>query len=614
MQGDDKRSDSFSRRAFVVGAFQGVILATLGGRLAWLQLAQGEKYQTLSDKNRISNKLLAPVRGQIVDRYGVPLAVNSQNFRVLIVPEQAEDIDQSLQRLSSIIKVPEKKIEKVIKDSKKSASFIPLEVTDNLTWSDVSKLEVNILDLPGVSIDEGKIRNYPLKEATAHLVGYVGSLNERDVEKDKDLLKLPGFRVGKTGLEKAYEKTLRGNPGHVQHEVNVSGRSVRSLSEDYAQEGERLSLSIDAELQRSCQDILSKHKSASAVIMDAHTGAVYASVSYPSFDPNVFVRGIPRTQWQELLDNPAFPLNNKAISGQYPPGSTFKMITALAALEKKLVSSRTVINCKGHYELGKDKFHCWKLSGHGNVNLATALMKSCDTYFYQLSTDIGIDKIAAMARRFGLGQRYNFDLSEERGGLIPTKEWKLGRYGQVWRPGETVVASIGQGYILSTPLQLAVMTSRLINGGYAVKPWLIGYQGDQKLYPEQWPSMGMNRNHLNLVKRGMDYVVNHKDGTAYGSKIEEKGMGFGGKTGTAQVKKIDRAQRAQGIMNEDLEWKYRHHALFVGYAPLKNPRYVCSVVIEHGGSGSSAAAPIAKELLYETQRRDPASKPIKKNV
>lgn len=609
---DIKRNQTFSRRSFVIGAFQGVILATLGGRLAWLQLAQGDKYKTLSDKNRINTKMTAPIRGQIVDRYGVPLAINDQNFRVLLVPEEVEDVSAALQRLSDIIKVPDYKIEKALKDSKKVASFMPLEVADSLTWEEVSKLEVNILDLPGMSVDEGKIRNYPLKEATAHLVGYVGSVNETDLTKDNSpLLKLPGFRIGKTGLEKAYDTKLRGKEGHVDYEVNVQGRAVRELAQDTQVNGDRLVLSIDAELQRFCQDRLAEHKSASAVIMDAHTGAVYALSSHPSFDPNLFVRGIPSAQWQELLYNPAFPLNNKAVSGQYPPGSTFKMITALAALEMGVITPRTRIKCTGRYEVGSDKFHCWKLSGHGNVNVVSALKESCDTYFYELSTEVGIDKIAAMAHRFGLGKSYDFDLSEERSGLVPTKEWKLGKYGQVWRPGETVVASIGQGYILATPLQLAVMTSRLVNGGYAVKPWLIGYQGQQRLYPEQWPNMGINKNHLKTVMKGMDYVVNHEDGTAYGARITEKGKAFGGKTGTAQVKKIDRSQYAQGIMNEDLEWKYRHHALFVGYAPVQKPRYVCSVVVEHGGSGSATAAPLAKDLLYEVQRRDPASQVIK---
>lgn len=610
MNNQGERSKSFTRRAFIVGAFQGTALAILGGRLAWLQLAEGGRYKTLSDKNRINTRMIAPSRGEIVDRFGVPLAINNQNFRILIIPEQTDDLAESLQKLTGLIEFDERRIKRVIEESKKSASFVPIEVTDNLNWDEVAKIEVSLDDLPGMSIDEGEIRNYPFEEATGHLIGYVGAVSKADLNGDP-VLTLPGFKIGKTGIEKSYDEYMRGQAGNKQMEVNVRGREVRELEEDASHNGKRISLSIDAELQRYCQQRLSEHKSASAVVMDSYTGAVYAMVSQPSFDPNLFTKGISAEQWEELMSNPAFPLNNKAISGQYPPGSTFKMITALAALEAGKATLKTTVNCKGRYEFGKDKFHCWKLSGHGWVSVISALMKSCDTYFYQLSTEVGIDTIAAMAHRFGLGKKYGFDLEEERAGLVPTKEWKLGKYGKIWRPGETIVSSIGQGYILSTPLQLAVMTSRLVNGGNAVKPWLVGYIDDKKMYPNQWPAMGIKGQYLDIVKKGMDRVVNDKDGTAYGSRIEEEGMAMGGKTGTAQVKKINRADRARGIMNEDLVWKHRHHALFVGYAPIDNPRYVVSVVVEHGGGGSAVAAPIAKDLLLETQKRNPAASDIK---
>lgn len=606
----EERSKSFTRRAFVVGAIQGAVVAVLGGRLAWLQLAEGGRYQTLSDKNRINVKMIAPSRGEIVDRFGVPLAINNQNFRVLFVAEQADDVQESLKKLSDLINIDERRIKKAINESKKSASFIPIEVTDNLTWDEVAKVEVNLVDLPGVSINEGEIRSYPFGEATGHIVGYVGTVSKTDMT-DDPVLRLPGFKIGKTGLEKSFDNQMRGQAGNKSMEVNVHGREVRELEEDKSVNGSRLSLSIDAELQRYCQQRLAEHKSASAVVMDAETGAVYSLVSHPSFDPNLFTRGISQEDYQELINNPTFPFNNKAISGQYPPGSTFKMITALAALEMGLATPQTGVRCTGRYEFGKDKFHCWKLSGHGVVSATTALMKSCDTYFYKLSTDIGIDNISNMAMRFGLGQKYNFDLNEEREGLMPTKKWKQDKQGKVWQPGETIVSSIGQGYLLTTPLQLAVMTSRLVNGGRAVKPWLVGYVDNKKMFPDQWPDMGVNPNHLNLVKVGMDNVVNNKDGTAYGSRIEEMGMAMGGKTGTAQVKRINRAERARGIMNEDLAWKYRHHALFVGYAPIEKPKYVVSVVVEHGGGGSAIAAPIAKDILVEVQKRNPALSNIK---
>jgi len=606
------RSKSFTRRAFVVGAVQGAVLAVLGGRLAWLQIVEGQKYKTLADRNRINVKMTVPSRGEVVDRFGVPLALNNQNFRVLMIPEQSEDLEKALKELSNYIELDQNAIDKVLKRAKRAASFAPVEVTDNLSWEDVAKVEVNLPDLPGMSIDVGEIRTYPLAEATAHIVGYVGAVTQSDLESsDQQVLKLPDFRIGKTGIERSYDEAIRGREGTAHMEVNVRGREVRELQKNESLSGKRLVLSIDAELQRFVQTRLGYERSASAVIMDAHTGAVYALSSFPSFDPNLFVKGIDQGRYQELSNNPAFPFNNKAISGQYPPGSTFKMITALAALESGVAKERTVVHCPGHFEYGTDKFHCWKRNGHGNVDIVEALMKSCDTYFYKLSLDIGIDRIAKTARRFGLGQTYNFDLPEERDGLIPDKDWKMAKLGQSWQPGETIVASIGQSYTQTTPLQLAVMTSRFVNGGFAVEPWLVGYEGSKLLHNKQWPSMNVNTEYLRLIKDGMDKVVDDKDGTAYASQMREPEWRFGGKTGTAQVKRISARERALNIRAGDDEWKYRHHALFVGYAPIDNPRYVCSVVIEHGGSGSGAAAPLARDLLRFTQERDPAKTEMK---
>lgn len=597
------KSGEFTRRTFFMAACQGALLTLLGSRLAWLQLAQGEKYKTLSDKNRIDGNFLSPLRGEIFDRFGVPLAFNEENYQLLITPEKVDDLDLRFKILKKLININDQEIKKIKEKIKKQSSFLPLEVTDRLTWKDISKLEVNISELPGIEVQKGDIRRYPLSDITSHIIGFVGRPDERDLKTKDPVLKLPGFRIGKTSLEKSYNHILQGQAGFRQSEVNVQGRKVRDLSYKESQSGKPLTLTIDAEYQRFCQERLSQYKSASCIVMNTKTGAIYGMASHPTFDPNLFVNGISTAAWNELLNDPTFPLNNKAISGQYPPGSTFKMITALAAFEHGVATARTSVNCKGRYELGKSTYHCWKLSGHGNVNAVTALMKSCDTYYYQLSTDIGIENIAAMARQFGLGQTYDFDIMSERAGLIPTKEWKQKHHKQVWRPGDTVISSIGQGFLLATPLQLAVMTSRLVNGGYAIKPYLVSQVGDKKIYQEKWPKINVKKAHLDLVKKGMDFVVNHKDGTAYGSKIDKKSQQFGGKTGTAQVKKINRAQRALGVTNEDLEWKFRHHALFVGYAPFDNPDYVCSVVVEHGGGGSAVAAPIARDLLLEVQRR-----------
>lgn len=607
MDFDNDRLQSFGRRTFLLGALQGAALSVLAARLAWLQVFQGGRYKTLADKNRINTKLLIPQRGEIIDRFGVPMAVNNQNFRILMIPEQIEDVDMALKNLSKIIEIEEWRIENVKEKAKKLASFVPIEVRDKLTWNEVSALEVNISDLPGIFIEEGEIRNYPHGYITSHVIGYLGAVSKTELT-DDPLLKAPAFKIGKTGLEKDYDLILRGKAGNSNLEVNVKGRAVREIDQIKSVQGKSITLSLDSELQRYVQDRLAEHKSASAIIMDSQTGAIYALASHPSFDPNLFVGGISTDEFQEILNNPAFPLNNKALTGQYPPGSTFKMITALAALEGGYANAGTTVNCSGTYEYGTDKFRCWKLSGHGTVDVHESLMKSCDTYYYQLSTEIGIDNIALMAQKFGLGQSYGFDISDERKGLIPTKKWKMEKLKKQWRGGETIIASIGQGYMLATPLQLAVMTSRLVNGGVAVKPWLVDTIDGIRQQALKWPKINIDVKNLDIIKKGMDSVVNNEDGTAYDSRYKDELYSFGGKTGTAQVTRIDRQQRALGIMNDDLEWRFRHHALFVGYAPLINPRYVCSVVVEHGGGGSAVAAPIASDILLETQKRNPATR------
>jgi penicillin-binding protein 2 len=611
LEKDSDRAASFSRRAFVVGAFQAGFLAVLGGRLAWLQMVEGNKYKVLAEQNRINLKMMAPARGQIVDRFGVPFAVNNQNFRVMVIPEQTDDLRQSLKALQKHIRVDDKQIEKVIALAKRSPSYTPIEVDDKLTWEEVATVEVNIPDLPGMSIDMGEERHYPFTDATAHVIGYVGAASKKDQESDKDpLLTLPKFQVGKSGIERTFDKELRGKAGSSEVEVNVVGREVRELNTLESQEGKRVVLSIDAELQRFAQQRLSSERSASAVIMDVHSGEIYALASYPGFDPNYFTGGISHERYEELRSDITLPLINKAVAGQYPPGSTFKMITALAALEAGVVTENTTCFCPGHYTLGNTRFHCWKPGGHGTVNVVMALEQSCDTYFYKLSTDLGIKNIAAMARRLGLGQLFDMELKEERAGLVPDEEWKKKNRGEVWHPGETVIASIGQGYMLATPLQLAVMTARIVNGGKAVKPWLAGYVGDERVKHAVWEDLKLNPKHVATVMRGMERVVNEQRGTAYGSRIKIEGLSMGGKTGTAQVKRITKQERATGVKNEDLAWQFRHHALFVGYAPVDNPRYACSVVVEHGVGGSKAAAPVARDLLTMALQRDPASKPI----
>ncbi len=617
MKKNQEQVKVFTRRAIIIGGLQGAILGVLGTRLAWLQVSQGSRYKTLSDKNRINMKVLASSRGQIVDRFGVPLAVNAQNFRALIVPEQAGDIEQSLRALQKTIPITDSDIARVLKEAKKNAKYVPIEITDDLEWEDVARIEVNLPNLPGLSTDVGERRSYPFGEATAHLIGYVGAVNKAEIEEKDPMLSLPGFKIGKTGIEKKYDAQLRGQAGRAEMEVNVRGREVRELKKNDSHHGQRITLTIDAELQRFAQSLLSTERSASAVIMDAKTGEVYALASYPAFDPNVFSSGISIALWEELLANPAKPLTNKAVAGQYPPASTFKMVSLLAGLQTGKVTPRTTVRCTGVYNYGSGKFHCWKKGGHGVVDAKRAIEVSCDTFFYEMATEVGIDNIATAARQMGLGEKLDFELPEETSGLVPTKEWKLGRFGTKWQQGESIVNSIGQGYMLASPLQLATMTARFVNGGYAVKPWITADGMANNIPPPNgWPKMDLDEAHLALIKEGMRLVVNDSRGTGYGSRFKPEDIpegsdwNFGGKTGTGQVQRITMAQRRAGVKNEELDWKSRHHALFVGYAPEVDPRYVCSVVVEHGIGGARAAAPMAKELLLETLKRDPGAKSV----
>lgn len=603
MNRDMERYKEFSRRALIIGAAQAGLFGVLAARLGYLQVVEQEKFQTLSDKNRISLRLVPAGRGEIMDRFGVPLAINTQNFRAFIVPEQANNMEETLHKLSKIIPLTDDDKQAVLLEMAKVRPFTPILAKENLTWEDMAVVELNLPDLPGVSMDEGEFRSYPLGTATAHIIGYAGRVSEAELTGDP-IMTLPGFRIGKTGVEKKFDAELRGIAGKIQAEVNVVGREIRELSRVDAKKGHRLTLTLDADLQMQCQEMVAREKSASAVVMDAHTGEVYALCSYPSFDPNLFSRGIPADVWEGLLADESNPLTNKAVAGQYPPGSTFKMVTALAALEAG-ISPGAAVFCPGHYMLGRDKFHCWRPGGHGTVGFEQAIVQSCDTFFYEMGNRIGVDAIAKMARRLGLGAKMDFDVPGEGEGIIPDRAWKLKRYKEPWHRGETLNSAIGQGHTLTTPLQLAAMTARLVNGGKAVKPVLVRSIEEKGNQIPVWKSIGLNPAHLAIVMRGMAGVVNSDRGTARGSKITEEGYSMGGKTGTAQVRRITAQMRAQGIKNETLPWRWRHHALFVGYAPVEAPQYVAAVVVEHGVGGAKAAAPIARDILLAIQKRAP---------
>jgi len=605
MHRDSERHKLFSRRALMLGGGKAALLSALLGRMYYLQVVESERYATLADENRINLRLLAPPRGSIIDRYGRSMADNQQNYRVVIIPEQAADVERTLDLLSLIVPLGAGERRRIRREISRKRAFVPITVRENLDWSEVARIEVNTPDLPGVLIDVGQSRHYTYGQETAHVLGYVAGVSEKDITGDP-LLELPGFRIGKAGLEKVYDLALRGSGGSSQVEVNAVGRVIRELNRQEGQPGAELRLTLDLELQRFVTERLKDH-SAAVVVMDVHTGEVLSLVSTPAFDPNAFNTGLSQAEWESLVSNPKAPLTNKAIVGQYAPGSTFKMAVALAGLEKGAITPDTKIHCSGSTKLGNAEFHCWKRGGHGTLDMQGALEHSCDVYFYDVARRTGIERIGAMARRLGLGSPLGLDLPGEKAGLVPSNAWKLGAIGSSWQLGETLIAGIGQGYILTTPMQLAVMTARMVNGGRAVTPRLtldmVSEAGIQPYPMTEAEPLGISPEHLAQVRRGMERVVNEPTGTAYRSRIEDIRYRMAGKTGTVQVRRISKAERETGVLkNEDLPWKERDHAIFVGYAPFDNPRFAVSVVVEHGGGGSSTAAPIAHDVLAEVQR------------
>ncbi len=620
MQAAGSRYKSFTRRAALMGGGQAALMTILAGRLYYLQVVQAEQYRTLADENRISLRLLPPTRGRILDRAAVELANNQQNFRVLLVPEHATGgIAETLDALSALVPIDDHDRRRIMREIKRNRKFVPVTVLENLSWREFSRVNVRLPNLPGIQPDVGESRFYPLGDAFAHMVGYVGVVSEKEAT-GEPLLELPGFRVGKSGIEKSREGVLRGSAGNSQVEVNALGRVIKQLDRQEGEQGGDVVLTIDSELQMFTADRIG-NESAAAVVLDVHSGDILAMCSTPGFNPNSFNLGIDHDEWQELLNNPRKPLINKAIRGQYPPGSTFKMIVALAALETGAVGPDHKVFCSGSVELGNHTFHCWKKHGHGRLDLTEALEQSCDVHFYEIAKRVGVNRIAEMAERFGLGKRIGIDIGGERPGLIPTKEWKLATIGEPWQGGETLNIGIGQGFVLTTPLQLASMTAQIANGGKRIKPRLVfqpepvnGPEADAGTKAEaeaaESTSLGLSKAALDLVQEGMRRVSNSPRGTAYRSRIEDPGMEIAGKTGTAQVRRISKAERDTRVRkNEEKPWEERDHALFVGYAPVHAPRYAVAVVVEHGGGGSKAAAPIARDILLETQLRDPARKP-----
>ncbi len=615
---DPERQNVFTRRAFVFSAGLTALFGGIGTRLAQLQLSEHERYVELARENQFNRRVLTPLRGQIVDRFGDVVASNRKNFRVLLIPEQSRNVNETLDALSDIINVDDALRARVKRQIRRRGAFTPIQIADNLDWDTFSRINFEVPYLPGVQPEEGRIRDYPLGNGSAFVIGYVGAATENDLAaqqtpEDRTLLRQPGFKVGREGLEKRYETELRGKAGERLVKVNAHGRVIDELQDGMtpAVQGESLALTIDAKLQMAAMEALGD-QSGSAVVLDALTGEILALASTPAFDPNLFNVGIDPVVWRDLNADPTKPLVNKPLSGVYPPGSTFKLISAIAARESG-ISPSFGTRCRGSIRFGGHTHRCWKRGGHGWMNMRNAIKNSCDVYFYEVAKQLDVDLLADVARRFGLGQVFEIGIPGEKRGIVPDRAWKSEYFAgnpanQQWFGGETLSVIIGQGYVTSTPLQLAVMTARVATGR-AVKPTLVRGVGERLVPLAEPGNVEVDPEHLQLVRDGMNAVVNEAGGTARRARLENKETLLAGKTGTSQVASLQRDPKTGRILkNEELPWRLRDHALFVSFAPYDNPRYASAVVIEHGQSGSRAAAPVAKKLMDAVMERDPAQR------
>jgi penicillin-binding protein 2 len=578
-----QQSFTFTRRAMFLGAAQGAVGALLAGRMAWLSIAENERYALLSESNRVNLTLIPPRRGWIVDRNGKPIAINRTDFRIDLIPDRIEDEDRTLAELQRLLALNDDEVQRIRDDLKEAAGFKPVQVAEDLDWEKFAAVSVRLNELPGVSPMRGYSRFYPDGAAVGHLIGYVGAASAKEYEEQKDpLLITPGFKVGKSGIEKIMEPRLRGQPGAKRIEVTARGKLVKELTTRSDVPGNTLKLTIDEPLQHYAARRLGPNSGA-AIVIDCRTGGILTMASMPSYDPNSFSDGIGRDEWKLLSDDERRPLYNKALQAMYPPGSTFKPIHALAILAAGISPEETVY-CPGGYRLGNRFFRC--LGRHGTVDMTRAIAKSCNTYFYAMGRRIGIGRIAEAARTAGLGKKYELPVPSQNYGTVPDAEWKLRKYKQQWTESDTLNAAIGQGYVLTTPLQLAVAAARIASGRM-LEPELIAARARGGAPPLPVPPA-----FLEAVRIGMTQVVNG-DGTAGRSRLPLEGIQMAGKTGTAQVRRIAGGQRG-GI---GVPWKFRDHGLFVFFAPADKPLYAGAVVVEHGMSGSGAAAPVARDMM-----------------
>ena len=605
-----RKTDVINRRMFIIGAAKIVIFAGIIARLFSLQINENKKYLTLSDKNRIREWKLPPTRGDIVDYFGNVIAGNLKVYQLHIIPEQVENFNYLILRLKTLLQLSDNKIRKINKLKKQLKPWDSIIVSENLTWAQFLKINNYLYDLVGVKPVMTISRNYPFSDIYTHVLGYVSQPNEEDILQNNIIKQrfVPGMKVGKLGLEKTLENQLIGTNAIQRYEVNAYGKRINQLEFQKGKKGTKIRLTVDTEIQKLCAELL-KEKAGSISVMDIYTGEVVAMYSSPSYNPNSFLFGISNDEWQLIRNNPLKPLINKTLSGLYSPGSTIKPIVALSALENKIINPSFKVKCTGKMELYGQTYHCWKEKGHGYVSLNNAMKQSCDTYFYEVSRLLGVDRLKITAEKFGLGKKVLGEYFEnEKKGLFPNTTWKKNNLEKGWVLGETLITGIGQGYTQTTPLQLCLMTAQIGNGGYSIKPKIIvndessNFEQTKKAFKERIlndskTKLFENSKNIKIVQEAMFSSTNERYGTSYKSRIDDPKYQFAGKTGTAQVKRISKRERELDLKLEQIPYKDRDHALYVAYGPYKNPRYALSIIIEHGGSGSRAAAPMAKKLF-----------------
>ena len=584
-----KQITVFNRRTFFLYLFKISLFSLVGWRLYNIQIFNSSKYKTLSKKNQIDLEIIFPIRGKIFDRNNNLIARNEKVFDLYLIPEKTNSINNTLNSLSKFITIDFSKRRKIIELSSKVKKFQKIKIFENISWKELERIESNKYNLQGIFISEDYLRVYPYKEIFSHLLGYISKPNQKELSLPF-ISKMPNLDIGKQGLEKSFNPILVGKAGQREIEVNSSGRVIREISKIESVQGEEIHLSLDLRIQEYVVNLLNTYRAGSVNVINIKTGEILCMASTPSYDPNKIIEKPNTLYWESLLSNNLSPLTNRSIQGLYAPGSTFKMIVAIAALKHGIINTSSTHSCSGKIEYGDRLYHCWKTKGHGSMDIVEAIKQSCDVFFYEISKELGIDKIAAVAKDFGLNHTFEISLQNQKKGIIPTKKWKKNKIGENWYAGETLIAGIGQGFVLTNPLQLAVMTSIIASDGKNIKPTLIKNQNNNFEKSNKYLS------EIQIIKKALFKVVNESRGTAYSSRLED--IKFAGKTGTSQVKRITLSEReSDDFRKKEQEWKNRDHALFVGYMPHDDPKYAISVIIEHGGSGASTAAPIAKQIF-----------------